>query len=216
MQTKINLYQIQKNSIFAYILYKKNSSEDKENATDWNRKLLEELKSDEKLIKMGDENSDCCSGSDSNPSEDNLPDNVMNKILPPEIKKNKSPLKMAKMRKIINADNLNKKKADRNEEIKIADAKERISESVREKSPNKDIRASSPRSKIGQKLERANRSLAPAKQMQIISPAVKINSKRELFSAANDSRNEHQTASSNVPMVDAFTQTEKEDFQKAK
>lgn len=57
--------------------------------TEWKNELLSELKRSQELLNVGDV--DECSGSDSAPSDDNLPDNIMAKIVPHElVKRNRS------------------------------------------------------------------------------------------------------------------------------
>jgi hypothetical protein len=77
-----------------------------EKANEWCEKLVEELKSNKKLLEIGlDEDS----GSDSNPSEDNLPLNIVRRVLPR--KKHKIVIeRKSRAKKVINAISLSHKK----------------------------------------------------------------------------------------------------------
>ena len=55
--------------------------ETKDYASKWKEKAIEELKNNSELAEMGAEDSDVCSGSDSNPSDDDLPEQVLRKVL---------------------------------------------------------------------------------------------------------------------------------------
>ena len=72
---------------------KKNVQKNKEKVlgTQWRNELLNELKSNKDLLNVGDV--DECSGSDSAPSDDNLPDNIMAKIVPHEVIRKRSSAK---------------------------------------------------------------------------------------------------------------------------
>ena len=53
----------------------------------WFNELVEELKTNKKLLNSGDLDDNDCSGSDSAPSEDDLPNRIIDKIIPKEIKR---------------------------------------------------------------------------------------------------------------------------------
>eukprot|EP00826_Nyctotherus_ovalis_P044536 TRINITY_DN480_c0_g2_i1.p1 TRINITY_DN480_c0_g2~~TRINITY_DN480_c0_g2_i1.p1 ORF type:complete len:262 (-),score=55.08 TRINITY_DN480_c0_g2_i1:547-1332(-) len=57
----------------------------KETAARWKEKTIKELRENSDLINQGIEDSDVCSGSDSNPSDDDLPEQVLQKVLAGEI-----------------------------------------------------------------------------------------------------------------------------------
>eukprot|EP00826_Nyctotherus_ovalis_P049823 TRINITY_DN6048_c0_g3_i1.p1 TRINITY_DN6048_c0_g3~~TRINITY_DN6048_c0_g3_i1.p1 ORF type:complete len:251 (-),score=48.39 TRINITY_DN6048_c0_g3_i1:514-1266(-) len=167
------------------------TDEDKVSAGEWRKKFVEELKANKELLEMGSEDS----GSDSNPSEDNLPPNVVNKVV--VRRRHKINLgKKAKARKIINASSLLQRKL--NVETRSV---ERIQKLLQDKSERRlliPIKA-----KLTQRSERS--STISGKSLQQISSVAKTDNRTQLSTPKKNTQQQVTTA-------DAWTQTSTKDM----
>ena len=164
---------------------------EKKNGCDWGKKLMEELKSDKKLLELGTEDND--PGSDSSPSEDELPSSIMNKILPRDKHKTNSGRK-PKSRRMLNANTLIRKK----QEVELKSS-ERIPKLFQERNETREV-LSKPR--ITQRLECKN--IIGNKSVQQIAMGMRKNIRSRFLSPKKEPIVMVPPA---VMMVDAGTQT---------
>lgn len=163
----------------------------KTSAGEWRKKLVEELRANKELLEMGSEDS----GSDSNPSEDNLPSNIISKVV--TRRRHKINLgKKVRARKIINASSLLQKKL--NVEARSV---ERIQKLLQDKSERRlliPIKA-----KLAQKSERSN--TVSNKSLQQIPSIARANNRTQLSTPKKSMQEKVMTA-------DAWTQTSSKDM----
>jgi len=182
------------------------SDEDKQIlATDWKNKLLSELKGNKALLESGDKDIEGNSGSESEPSEDNLDEPLLTKILPvpSRPKKSLSPIKKINPNLTTTKDFM---------EIPIPRKNSLSKESV---FPKKAYPIPSPTNKVIirpiPKLENKpdivkSKPISPIQKSTIL---VAMKPEQKIIE-------NKPTGEPTVVMVDAATQTEKIDFQRAK
>lgn len=167
---------------------------------DWKKKLMEELKGNKDLLLAGDEDSESFSGSDDDPSEDNLPDDTLLKVVPVKCK-----IKVQK------------KEEQKNSKVENQFSEE-DEEDIPEKAPEKVIEqkiiVSPPSPILDKRREKKHTSFRSIVPLQAKITTIQMNPpevKKE---------EEHPPSAPPPPaailMIDAATQTMNIDFQKAK
>lgn len=182
----------------------KNNVDVSPNAADWKTKLMEELKGNKELLNMGDEDSSDNSGSDSEPSEDELDEKTITKYVPVDLRK-KSPQK--KEQKQARADSPRKKEKTKEEE----------EDKEKEKEKEKAIKEEFPRKISPQKIERkkeVKKTVTFQQMIPITTPSFRITRRESPFK--KDIQPPNPQPKPAIVMIDATTQTEKADFQRAK
>jgi hypothetical protein len=170
---------------------------------DWKKKLMDELKGNKELLNLGDEEGESFSGSDDDPSEDNLPESTLLKVVPV-----KSKIKVEKKEEQKNSKVENQFSQDEEEE-EIAE-KLLVPEKVIDEKPT--VSQQSPiLDKRKEKKHTSFRSIVPLQAKITIIQIHPQEIKKE---------EEHPTTTPPPPlailMIDAATQTTSIDFQKAK
>ncbi len=190
-------------------------------ATDWKSALMEELKGNKALLQMGEQDSGDSSGSDDDPSEDDLPPKIMAKILPNEKSRRISPQRKEKFVRPPALDSPRRRDKDRPAEDSVPSTTKGPLQ--RGKSPVRfdrkfPLQASVIGAATSSVRSPVRRDILTKRGATPSALAAKEDSERPALSSNEEEKKVDGNAKSApaVPMFDAFTQTEKADFQKAK